>query len=153
MVDWFADLSNILARSDSVQLSQVISHATAPVFLLSAVAGFTSVLMTRYAGIKDRIRSLNKIPDTASDRLWLKNDLPRLKQRAKLVHRAIFQSLLAGIATTVIVVFMFGSALLGISHHWGAALLFVASLMFFAASLVDFLREWRISLLENDDHE
>jgi hypothetical protein len=153
MTDWIADVSKILAHSDSVQLSQVISHATAPVFLLSAVAGFISVLMSRYAGIKDRIRTLNKIPDTAADRLWLKEDLPRLKQRAKLVHRAIFQSLLAGIATMIIVVFMFGSALLGLEHHWGAALLFIAALLFFAASLVDFLRELRISLLENDDHE
>ncbi|MCA3588887.1 MAG: DUF2721 domain-containing protein [Methylocystis sp.] len=117
------------------------------------MAAFTSVLMGRYAGIKDRIRILNKIPDTAADRLWLKNDLPWLKQRAKLVHRAIFMSLLAAIATMIIVVFMFGSALLGFGHHLGAAVLFIAALMFFGASLVDFVRELRISLLENDDHE
>ncbi|MCA3564576.1 MAG: DUF2721 domain-containing protein [Methylocystis sp.] len=153
MAGWFSDLSKFVAHFDSVQLSQVISHATAPVFLLSAVAAFTSVLMGRYAGIKDRIRILNKIPDTAADRLWLKNDLPWLKQRAKLVHRAIFMSLLAAIATMIIVVFMFGSALLGFGHHLGAAVLFIAALMFFGASLVDFVRELRISLLENDDHE
>ncbi len=41
------------------QLSQLISQATAPAFLLGAVAGFISILTTRMASVLDRIRSLD----------------------------------------------------------------------------------------------
>jgi hypothetical protein len=39
----------------------VISHATAPAFLLGAIAGFVSVLMTRMNNIIDRSRALHAI--------------------------------------------------------------------------------------------
>jgi hypothetical protein len=67
---------------DPDQLSQVISHATAPAFLLGAVAGFVSILITRMNGIIDRSRSLNTIADDNSARAPLKADIPRLRHRA-----------------------------------------------------------------------
>ena len=48
---------------DLDHLSQLISHATAPAFMLGAVAGFVSILITRMNGVIDRIRSLNTIAD------------------------------------------------------------------------------------------
>ena len=65
--------------TDLSQLSQVISHATAPAFLLGAVAGFVSILITRMNGIIDRIRSLNSIADDNTTRARLKSDIPRLE--------------------------------------------------------------------------
>ena len=44
---------------DVQQLSQVMSQATAPAFVLGTVAGFVSILLGRMTTIVDRIRSLN----------------------------------------------------------------------------------------------
>ena len=45
------------------QLSQVISQAAAPAFLLGAQAAFISVLISRMNRIVDRTIALNGIPD------------------------------------------------------------------------------------------
>ena len=56
---------------DVQQLSQVMSQATAPAFVLGAVAGFVSILLGRTTTIVDRIRSLNEIPDDDVARAFL----------------------------------------------------------------------------------
>ena len=43
---------------DTGQLSQVMVQATAPAFILGAVAGFISILLGRMTSVIDRIRSL-----------------------------------------------------------------------------------------------
>ena len=48
---------------DTGQLSQVMVQATAPAFILGAVAGFVSILLGRMTSVIDRIRSLNEIAD------------------------------------------------------------------------------------------
>jgi hypothetical protein len=60
--------------TDLSQLSQVISHATAPAFLIGAVA-FVSILIARMNDIIDRIRSLNSIADDDTPRARLKSDI------------------------------------------------------------------------------
>jgi UDP-N-acetylmuramoylalanine-D-glutamate ligase len=45
---------------DSGQLAQVMSQATAPAFVLGAVAAFIAVLLSRMTVVLDRIRSLKK---------------------------------------------------------------------------------------------
>ena len=63
------------------QLSQVISQAAAPAFLLGALAAFIAVLISRLNRIIDRTIVLNAISeDNAKCRL--KADLPRLLRRA-----------------------------------------------------------------------
>ena len=74
---------------DLDHLSQVISHATAPAFMLGAVAGFVSILITRMDGVIDRIRSLSTIADDDRPRARLKADIPRLKHRVHLLNQAI----------------------------------------------------------------
>ena len=54
---------------DVQQLSQLISQATAPAFVLGAVAGFVSILLGRMTTVVDRIRSLNEIGEDDSARL------------------------------------------------------------------------------------
>jgi len=53
---------------DTAQLSQVMVQATAPAFILGAVAGFVSILLGRMTNVMDRIRSLNEIADGDSVR-------------------------------------------------------------------------------------
>jgi len=148
------DFARTLATNASPEeLGRVMGRATAPVFLLSAVAGFISVLAGRLTRVVDRIRSINRIGETDHNRLFLKADLPRLRQRAGLVRRAIMLALLSGIATTLIVVFMFGGAFLAIMHEWGAAFLFIVAQLLFAGALVCFALELRIGLSDFDNYE
>lgn len=145
------ELAHSLTRNASAEeLGRVMLRATAPVFLLSAVAAFISVLTGRLSRIVDRSRTINRIAEVDHDRHFLRADLPRLKRRASLVHRAITLSLLSGVATSLIVVFMFGGAFLAIEHEWGAALLFISAQTLFAASLVCFAMELRIGLSDFD---
>ena len=73
---------------DTGQLSQVMVQATAPAFILGAVAGFVSILLGRMTSVIDRIRSLNEIADGDTARAHLKSDIPRLRRRAKLLNSA-----------------------------------------------------------------
>jgi hypothetical protein len=137
---------------DLDHLSQVISHATAPAFLLGAVSGFVAVLMSRMNGIIERIRSLNGIADDDEARVRLKADLPRLKRRAKLTNDAIYFAVGSALCTTALVITAFISAVLGFRHEPGAAVLFVLALGLLGVSLFDLGREVRIALSEFDHH-
>jgi hypothetical protein len=128
------------------QLSQIISQATAPAFLLGAVAGFLSVLIGRSNRIVDRSNILTAIEDDDPVRARMKTDIPRLKRRARPINKAIEFAVVSGVFTTCLVVVAFASAFLGFSHAYGAAVLFVLALGFFSVSLIYLWREVRISL-------
>jgi hypothetical protein len=128
------------------ELSKVISQATAPAFLLGANAAFVNVLVGRLNRITDRGAALTAAaeaepPDEKSRAL-----IPRLQSRAKLISSAIQFAVISGIFTTLLVIVAFGCAALGISHEYGAAVLFVLALGFFAAALVYLLLEARIAI-------
>jgi hypothetical protein len=138
-----------LANLQTHQLAQVIAQATAPSFLLGAVSGFVAVLMGRMNGVIDRIRAINAIADDDA-RAYLKTDLPRLKRRAKLMNDAIYLAVGAAICTTLLVILAFTSALLGLRHEPGAALMFVLALALMCAALVTLAREVRMALTDHD---
>lgn len=144
---------SLASTASSDELGRVMVRAAAPVFLLGAVAAFISVLTTRLSRIVDRMRVINRVSQDDHDRIFLKADIPRLQRRAERIHRAILLSLLSGIATTFIVIFMFGAAFVGIVHEWGAAILFIAAQALFAASLVYFALELRVGLNDFDNYE
>ncbi|MDL2400408.1 DUF2721 domain-containing protein [Rhizobium mayense] len=125
------------------QISRVISQATAPAFLLGAVAAFISVLITRMNRIVDRSNFLGALPEDHPGRNNLKLVLPRLKRRARLLNKAIECAVISGICTTVLVILAFASSFLNLRHEYGAAIMFSIALMFFAASLVALLLEVR----------
>jgi Protein of unknown function (DUF2721) len=134
------------------QLSQVITQAIAPAFLLGALAAFVSVLTLRMNRVVDRSQMLNSIDDADQARAHLKGDLPRMRHRAILLNNATFFATLSAISATLLVMVAFVSAFFGIQHERGIAVLFVITLGFFAAALVDFARETRIALHEFDYH-
>lgn len=146
-------LDSMTPETPSVsQLSQVISQAAAPGFILAALAGFTSLLIARQNRIVDRTIFLNGISDDDPVKGRLKADLPRLLRRAAMMNRAILWALISGIAIAVLVVVAFTSALLHIQHEVGVAILFIVALVAFTISLVEFAREVRIALNELDHH-
>jgi hypothetical protein len=138
--------------TDLSQLSQVILHATAPAFLLGAVAGFVSILIARMNGIIDRVRSLNSIADDDTPRARLKSDIPRLEHRARLMKNAISLAVGSGICTTVLVILAFASAFVGIRHELVVGVLFVVALGLLGAALFALAREVRIALNEFDHY-
>jgi len=143
----------MISETPSVnQLSQVISQAAAPAFLLGALAAFIAVLISRLNRIIDRTIVLNGIPDDDAATSRLKADLPRLMRRAAMVNRAIFWAVIGSIAVTVLVIVAFASAFFEVRHERGVALLFMISLGAFTISLIDFAREVRIALSEFDHH-
>jgi hypothetical protein len=68
------------------QLSQVISQAAAPGFILAALAAFTALLIARQNRIVDRTIVLNGISDDDPVKCRLKADLPRLLRRAAMMN-------------------------------------------------------------------
>jgi hypothetical protein len=132
------------------QLSQVIAQVTAPSFLLGAVAGFVSVPIARMNRIIDRSQVLNAIDKDDSSRKHLKEDIPRLKRRARLLNNAIMFSTISAIMTALLVIIAFVSAFYSLPHEYGVALLFIVALAFFAMALVNLALDTRIGLHEFD---
>ena len=127
-------------------------QATAPAFVLGAVAGFVSILLGRMTAVIDRIRSLNEIADEDTTRARLKSDIPRLRQRAKLLNSATQLALADGICTSLLLVVGFASAFLHLQHEYGAGFLFLLALGLRAVSLFRFAQEIRIGLSESDHY-
>ena len=143
----------MISETPSVnQLSQVISQAAAPAFLLGALAAFIAVLISRLNRIIDRTIILNGIPADDAVKSRLKADLPRLMRRAAMMNRAILWAVIGSIAVTVLVIVAFASAFFQVQHERGVAVLFMISLGAFTISLIDFAREVRIALSEFDHH-
>jgi Protein of unknown function (DUF2721) len=119
---------------------------------LGALAAFIAILITRLNRVVDRTIVLNAISDEDADKSRLKADLPRLMRRTVMLNRAIFWAAISSITITVLVIVAFASSLFAIQHERGVAILFMASLAAFTASLIDFAREVRIALSEFDHY-
>ena len=137
---------------DANQLSTMIMHAVAPAFLLGAIAALVSILITRMTGIVDRIRSLNQIADNDTERMWLKDDIARLKRREILMNQALYLAVTAGICITFLLLLGFVAAFLGFRHEPGAGALFIMALCLLVGSLFRFLQDVSIALSESDHH-
>jgi hypothetical protein len=143
----------MISETPSVsQLSQVISQAAAPAFLLGALAAFIAILIARLNRVIDRTIVLNAISNDDAVRFRLKADLPRLMRRTVMLNRAILWAVISSISITVLVIVAFASAFFQIQHERGVAILFMLSLAAFVVSLVDFAREVRIALSELDHY-
>jgi hypothetical protein len=132
------------------QLSQVMIHATAPAFILGALASFIALIITRMNGIIERSRMIGAIPDTDTHRRHLKQDLPRLRRRSYLLHRAVHFAVGSAIVTTLLICLAFATAFFGWRHEIGGGLLFVVALVLFGTSLIYLAREVSIGLTEFD---
>jgi len=128
-----------------------MSQATAPAFVLGAVAGFVAVLLNRMTILIERIRSLNEIADHDAARSHLKSDIPRLRQRVKLLNNATCLALLSGLCTAWLVVVGFVSALFRLPPY-GAPMLFGIALLLLGASIFRFGQEVRMGLSEADHY-
>jgi hypothetical protein len=136
---------------DAGQLSQLMVQATAPAFVLGAVAAFISVLLGRMANVLDRIRSLNEIGDD-TPRALLKSDIPRLRWRTKLLNSATHLALVSGMCTSLLLVLGFATSFFRLRHEYGAGLLFAVAVSLLGCSLFRFAQEVRMGLSEADHY-
>ncbi len=100
----------MLETPSVTQLSQVISHAIAPAFMLGAVSGFISVLVTRLNRIIDRCRVVASHEGTepTMDRLY--PDMTTLNRRAALINHALFWAVASALVTILLMIVAFVDA-------------------------------------------
>jgi hypothetical protein len=135
---------------DAGQLSQVMSEATGPAFVLGAVAAFIAVLLNRMNVVIDRVRNLNEITDNDAARGHLRADIPRLRQRAKLLNSATHLALLSAMCTSLLLVIGFVGAFFRLRHEYGTGILFTVAIGLLGFSLFRFAQEVRMGLGEVD---
>lgn len=128
-------------------LSTVITQVTGPAFLLAAEAQLLSVLVARMDRIVDRSRYLTALDDEDAD-ACLKTEIPILKRRATLLHRAIYWGVGSCIVTCILVLIAFGAAFIRVRHEYGVGFLFTMALALFTAALVAFWREVKLGFSE-----
>ncbi|MCP4617461.1 MAG: DUF2721 domain-containing protein [Bradyrhizobium sp.] len=132
------------------QLSRIIGNVAAPAFLLGAVAAFISVVMSRINRVIDRSQFLHEISEGDGPKAYLKADIPRLRRRASLLNRSLLCAIVSAILTALIIIVAFISAMFGVAHEYGVAMLFIGALVLFCGSLIELARETRIALHDND---
>jgi hypothetical protein len=124
------------------QLTTVISHATAPAFLLGAVAGFLSILISRAERLTDMEREAQSAPESSGAATRA-----TLAKRMAILHGAIYFAVLSALATASLLIMAFVSAFLGLAHQLGMAILFTVALALLMGSLVQLTRDVRIAML------
>jgi Protein of unknown function (DUF2721) len=134
-------------------LSQVISQSIAPAFVLGAVAGFISILVTRLNRIIDRCRTIAAGDQEHGPIGAAGIDLSRLNARADLINRSIFLAVGSALSTLLLMIVAFAAAFLDLPHERGVGLLFVVALVLFSASLVNFAREIRIVIRDPNNFD
>ena len=134
------------------ELASVINQTIAPAFILGAVSGFISVLVTRLNRIIDRCRVLGGDASTANSSATA-TALTRLNIRAALINRALFWAVVSAIITIVMMILAFAYAFFSIPREFGVALLFVAALISLGVALVSFAQEIRIVIADPNNFD
>jgi len=140
----------MLETPSVTQLSEVISHSIAPAFILGAVSGFISVLVTRLNRIIDRCRWAQGTEPTMERHY---PDLLALNRRAALINHALFWSVASALVTILLMILAFTDAFLELPHEKGVALMFAVALILFGVSLVNFALEIRIAIKDPNNYD
>lgn len=129
------------------EITRVIGLATAPAFLLAAVAALLTLLVSRLTRIADLVRTLLGERDEAptAEREVLLGEALR---RTKYTRWAITLCVHSGIITGWMVVLIFVDALFGLNNGRSIALAFIAAMVLFTTSLIFLLLEIRLSIAD-----
>jgi CBS domain containing-hemolysin-like protein len=129
-------------------VAHLIQVALTPIFLISAIGVTLNVLTSRLARIVDRARAMeNEVcrPDYQAGARDLHAALGVLARRARYINAAITLITLSALFIALVVVMLFVNAF----AHWELsafiAIMFILSMLAFAAALTAFLIEVRIA--------
>lgn len=126
-----------------MSIAQVIQIAVTPVFLLTGIGAFLSVLTNRLARIVDRARHLEDRlagTDNVID-ACMRTDLAILSRRARLVNWAINLCTTCALFICAVIVVLFVGAFIAPDISLPIALLFIVAMTVLIAALLIFLRE------------
>lgn len=135
---------------DLEKLGDVFQLAIAPAFFLGTIAAFISLLSNRMSDTINRIRTINSILPTDTEKLPLKEDVRRLDRRIRYLHDAIKLALCAGISATALLALLFVSDFFGFRNAYGAGLLFAISTLFLGLALIRFAQDVWIGISQHD---
>ena len=126
-----------------VAVAHAVQLAVAPVFLLTGIGAFLTVMTNRLGRVIDRARILEErleraTPESVAN---LRADLAMLSRRAKLNGRAITFCTATALLICTMIAVLFVSAFLGFEASIPVAVLFVAAMLSFFLGLLWFLRE------------
>ncbi len=127
--------------NDIDQLSVAISHATAPAFMLGAVAGFLSILIARLERVADKNKALRSSDEDLDPGGVIAASFARRKE---LLSRAILLAVLSALVTAALLIAAFFAALIGVGHGQLVAMMFALALLLLMSSLVQLAREIRV---------
>lgn len=135
------------ARAEVTDIAHAIQLSVGPVFLLSGIGVFLTVLTQRLARVVDRARPLEEKLKTASaeEAADLRQRLAVMARRSRHINRAITSSTLAALFVALVVMLLFAATFARFSLAAPVALLFVAAMLLLVAALVSFLVEIRIA--------
>src|ERR1700722_5789763 len=140
-----AILVRVLALvTDIDQLSVAISHATAPAFMLGAVAAFLSILIARLERIADKNKALRSSDTDLDPTGAVSASFLRRMGRLALLSRAILLAVLSALLTAALLICAFLAALVGIGHGQIVAMMFTLALLLLMGSLTQLAREIRV---------
>jgi len=131
---------------DIDHLNAAISHATAPAFMLGAVAGFLSVLVGRMERVMDRNRALQSGGADALDPSLKDAIAKSFARRMQLLSRAIYYAVLSALITAALLMVAFMAALAGFGHGGIMAAMFAVALALLMVSLIELTREIRVHM-------
>jgi hypothetical protein len=126
-------------------ITHVIQLAIAPVFLLTAIAGFINALLGRLARAIDRRRSLEELlPAYQGESQALADmgyELKLLARRIHLILWSIGLAVLSGLLTCLLIGFAFLGAYVATDLSRAVALLFIGAIIALTGCLLLFFRE------------
>jgi hypothetical protein len=129
-------------------LVPILQVAIGPVILISGVGLLLLTMTNRFGRIIDRSRALaaERRRGGEADRPRIEAQLAILARRARLVQRAITLASLNALLAALLIILLFGTAVLALETPLLIAAVFSACLLCLIGSLVYFLRDINLSL-------
>lgn len=138
-----------MPESHIADIARVIQLTIAPVFLLTAIATFINVLITRLARAVDRTRILEELlpeyTETEEVRGEAVAELALLRRRIVLVLWSVTLAVLAALLVCLLIGTAFAGAFTALDLSRPVAFLFVAAVLALTGCLLLFLHEITIS--------
>ncbi len=120
-------------HTEIIVAAHAIQQAVAPVFLLTGVGAFLSVLSSRLGRVIDRFRSIEGEAHSEEKKI--------LVQRARWIHWSISLCTICALFVCIVIAALFIGSELGRDPSGTVSLFFVAAMLTLTFALLCFLRE------------
>lgn len=129
--------------ADITDVAHAIQLAVAPVFLLTAVGAFLSVMTNRLARVIDRARVLEgKLEAAEAEAVSpLKDHLKVLSRRARYINIAITSCVITALLVCAVIAILFFGSYAYIDTRIAVSLIFVFAMLALMIGLLCFLQE------------